>query len=510
MKPVQMLIIDLGSQYSLVIGRALRELDVRSAVLSPKRAAEWLKKNTPKGIILSGGSDSVYNVGAPTPGPDFLHHHTEPILGICYGMQWLAHSLGGSVTAHREDKDYGNTNVMIDAGDPLFRDLRKQQIVWASHGDSVSVVPSGFLPTAVSESGTIAAMMNRKRRLWGLQFHPEVVQTANGKQILSNFIFTICGCEKDWQPGNIIESIQSEVSEALRDKNAIIGFSGGVDSTTLTAILAPVLKKRLRAISIDTGALREYDLADVTANAEAARVKVHVIKAATRFLRVLGTTADAETKRSRFKKLYGTILKEQARDFSAPFIIQGSLATDFIESGGIGEAALIKSHHNIGLKLKLKELHPFHNLFKYEVRELGRISALALPLSVTEREPFPGPGLFIRVIGAPPTKERLAIVRWADNEVVKLVRKYNLRASYSQLVVALGCVNTVGVKGDARSYKPSIWIRAVETADFMTAEGHQFPPTFRREITSTLTKHPEIVRVMWDETDKPPATTEFE
>ena len=263
-------------------------------------------------------------------------------------------------------------------------------------------------------------------------------------------------------------------------------------------------------MSIDTGALREYDLAEIRTNAEAAHVDVHIIEAEARFLEAIGTTADAETKRRLFKKLYGTILEEQARNFNAPFIIQGSLATDFIESGGVGEAALIKSHHNIGLELSLQELHPFRNLFKYEVRELGRTAALSLPLSVTEREPFPGPGLFIRVIGAPPTKERLAIVRWADNEVMKIVQKYKLRDSYSQLVVALGCVNTVGVKGDSRSYKPSIWIRAVRTADFMTAEGHQFPPDFRREVTSTLTKHPEVVRVMWDETDKPPATTEFE
>ncbi|MEK7584319.1 MAG: glutamine-hydrolyzing GMP synthase [Patescibacteria group bacterium] len=510
MKPIQMLVIDLGSQYSLVIGRALRELGVRSAVLSPKRAAEWLKQHTPKGIILSGSSDSVYNIGSPTPGPDFLRHHAEPILGICYGMQWLAHALGGSVTAHHEDKEYGSTKVMIDSSDPLFLGLREQQIVWASHGDSVSGVPSGFTPIAVSGGDTIAAMANRERKLWGLQFHPEVVQTANGKQMLSNFLFTICQCEPDWKPENILESIQAEVSEALKDASAIIGFSGGVDSTTLAAALAPVLGERLKAVSIDTGALREYDLAEITANAEAAHVKVHIVDAAERFLQAIGDTSDAETKRAHFKRLYGTILEEQADRFGAKFIIQGSLATDFIESGGVGEAELIKSHHNIGLKLRLEELHPFRNLFKYEVRELGRTTALALPLSVTEREPFPGPGLFIRVIGAPPTKERLAIVRWANNEVVKIIRKHNLRDSYSQLVVALGCVNTVGVKGDTRSYKPSIWIRAVETADFMTAEGHQFPPDVRREITSTLTKHPEIVRVMYDETDKPPATTEFE
>lgn len=508
MKPVQILIIDLGSQYTLVIGRTLRELGYRSAILSPGKAESWLKNNRPKAVILSGGSASVYEESSPRP-PKNIFRAGIPILGICYGMQWLAHTQGGSVVPHQENKEYGKTIVRFDEKDKLFRGAKKQSIVWASHGDSVERVPKGYKIIARSkDTSTIAAMANSQKRIWGVQFHPEVTHSREGKKVLLNFIEKIVKCERDWQVADIIDDIRNETARAAMGKRAIIGFSGGVDSTTLSAVLSPVFRKNLLAVSIDTGALRRNELEEIMSNAKSAGVNLKIIKAASRFQKAIGKSTHSEIKRKKFKKLYGRILEEEARKFKADFIVQGSLATDIIESGSVGKADLIKSHHNIGLNLKIKELHPFRNLFKYEVRELAR--QLKLPDSVSARQPFPGPGLFIRVIGEPPKRDKLEIVRWADGEVADILKKYKLYNDVSQLIVALDCHRTVGIKGDGRVYAYSVIVRAVETMDFMTAHGVQFPANVRKEISSAITRHPRIVRVFFDETDKPPATTEME
>ena len=351
-------------------------------------------------------------------------------------------------------------------------------------------------------------MANPEKRIWGVQFHPEVTHSEEGKEILLNFLGKISGCQKDWKPADIINEIRNKTAGAAKGKKAIIGFSGGVDSTTLSAVLSAVFQKNLLAVSIDTGALRRNELEEIAGNAKSAGVNLKIVKAAGRFQKVIGKNTHSELKRKRFKKLYGRILEEEAKRFKADFIIQGSLATDLIESGSAGKADLIKSHHNVGLNLKIKELHPFRNLFKYEVRELAR--QLRLPDSISGRQPFPGPGLFIRVIGEPPKKEKLEIVRWADGEVTDILKKYKLYDDISQLIVALDCHRTVGIKGDGRVYAYSVIVRAVKTMDFMTAHGVQFPAHIRKEISSVVTRHPRIVRVFFDETDKPPATTEME
>lgn len=508
MQEIQILVVDLGSQYSLVIGRTLRELGVRSAILSPKRAGIWLKSHKPKGIILSGGSASVYQENAPSP-PEVILKIGLPVLGICYGMQWLAQKFNGSIVPHRSSKEYGEAKVIFDTRDKLFHGIKKKNIVWASHGDSVGAIPSGFNVIARSVDGkTVAGISNPKKKMWGLQFHPEVVQTPPGKAILERFLFSVCNCVEDWQPADIIAGIRDEVVKACRGKKAIIGFSGGVDSSTLSAILAPALGSNILAVCIDHGALRKNEIQEIRENAKVAGIKLRIIRVSQRFQKAIGNTTHSEVKRKRFKKIYGRILEEAAKDFGADFIIQASLATDIIESGGVGGADLIKSHHNIGLKLSVKDLHPFRHLFKYEVRDLAR--QMGLPASITERQPFPGPSLFIRVIGAPPRPDKLAIVRWADDEVTAILKKHKLYQDVSQLIVALDCTRSVGIKGDARSYGFSIVVRAVKTSDFMTAIGYQFPAKVRREISSQITKHPKIVRVFFDETNKPPATTELE
>lgn len=508
MKPVQILIVDLGSQYTLVIGRTLRELGFRSAIFSPGKAQSWLKNNRPKAVILSGGSASVYEENSPRPPKNILRLNV-PILGICYGMQWLAHTQGGLVVPHQENKEYGKTAVEFDTRDRLFSGAKKRSIVWASHGDSVERVPRGCKIIARSkDTKTIAATVNPVRKIWGVQFHPEVTHTKEGKKIFVNFLQGISRCEKDWQPADLIEDIRNETARASQNKKAIIGFSGGVDSTTLSAVLSPVFRKNLLAVSIDTGALRRNELDEIANNAKSAGVNLKIVKAAGRFQKAIGKNTHSEVKRKKFKKLYGRILEEEARKFKADFIVQGSLATDIIESGSVGKADLIKSHHNIGLNLKIKELHPFRNLFKYEVRELAR--QLKLPGSVCTRQPFPGPGLFIRVVGEPPKKDKLDIIRWADGEVTDILKKYELYDDVSKLIVALDCNRTVGIKGDGRVYAYSVIVRAVKTMDFMTAHGIQFPAQVRKEISSVVTRHPKIVRVFFDETDKPPATTEME
>ena len=361
---------------------------------------------------------------------------------------------------------------------------------------------------ATSMSGTIEAISDIRRRIWGIQFHPEVTQTLKGKQLLSNFVFDIANCKKDWQPSNIIQQIRDEVTTQVANKKVIMGLSGGVDSSTLVGILAPVLKENLLAVCIDTGSFREGELIEIQNNANAIGVNFKIVDAKELFQQEIGNCIDAEEKRKRFKKAYTAVLEAEIKLFEADFIAQGTLATDIIESGGIGEAQLIKSHHNVDLTWSVLEILPLRNLFKYEVRELAK--EVGLPESIAQRQPFPGPGLFVRIVGIPPTIENLAIVRWADNTVTEILKKYNVYSDISQLIVALIGANTVGIKGDGRVYKPSIVVRAVQTVDFMTLKGIYFPENIAMEIIEAVTKHPEIVRVWFDATPKPPATTEME
>jgi len=522
MDKMQILIVDYGSQYTLVIGRTLRELGVRSVILPPKKVDAWLKNNTPKAVILSGSNWSVHNEGAPElPRSLDITGKKYFILGVCYGMQLLAYKLGGKVDRPLSHREYGPAVVTVNTKHPFFNEVKEKTEVWASHGDTVTKLPKGF--TSIATSGGIASMSNKDNRILGIQFHPEVTDTKEGKKILQNFL-DISGCKKDWNPLDLIHEIQKEVVDIVNKnkkekQNVILGVSGGVDSTTLAAILAPVLKDKLICVAIDTGGLRANEITELRENTayalsqgQSLRKKdiknFKIIDASNEFIKNIGTTIDGEEKRAKFRSVYKKIFEEQIKKYNAGFIVQGTLATDIIESGKAGESAMIKTHHNVGLDWEVDDLHPLRNLFKYEVRELAR--ALKLPSAVYERNPFPGPGLFLRVVGTPVSKENIELVREADKTVRDIIKKNKIEKEISQVIIALLGINSVGVKGDERVYGHSLAVRAVQTVDFMTAKGYYFSQNIMDEITSALTKHKDIVRIFFDMTPKPPATTEFE
>ena len=505
----QILIIDLGSQYTEVIRRSLRYLGFHSIILPPAKSLKWAKDNKPKSIILSGGSASVYEKSAPKI-PEEILNLGVPVLGICYGMQWLAY-INDKKAVHKvkEGKSYGPVEVSLRQS-KLFVNLSGSIRAWSSHGDSVKKAPTGFKVIATSKSGkVIEAMENEKKKLYAVQFHPEVEQTEDENIILNNFVRNICRANPDYLRKDVIKEIGENTKKMLAGGTAIIGVSGGVDSTTLAAILTPVLGKQLKAFLIDTGGMRKDEINKVKKIARKARINLQVInKYKNKFIKEIGKTIDSEEKRAKFRKVYGEVFKDVARSYKATHMIQGTLATDLIESGAAGKSAMIKTHHNVHLKLGLKEIMPLSDFFKFEVREMARM--FGLEELVSGRQPFPGPGLYLRVVGVPVTAELLELVREADDEVKRILEKHNLYNKISQTIVALFGAKTVGVKGDGRVYGYSFVVRTVETADFMTVKGFYLPPKVCEEITSALVKHPQIVRVLYDWTTKPPATTEFE
>ncbi|MDR3557908.1 MAG: glutamine-hydrolyzing GMP synthase [Candidatus Pacebacteria bacterium] len=485
MKDPTILIVEFGSQFTPLIERSFRELGYRSAVLPPKRAEAWIRSKDPKAIILSGSRHSVNSEDAPTINQSVFENGT-PILGICYGMQLIAKALGGSVVSVSSNSEYGPARVKITQS-ALFRNLPEETDVWSSHRDTVQTVPDGFCVTATAPDGAIAAMEDLSRQIWGVQFHPEVNDTVLGKKILGNFA-SAAGCEKDWHPADIVSGLQSRMRGELSDGRVAIAFSGGTDSTTLAALLSPVVGARLRAFCIDGGQLRKGELEVIKANADSANVELEVIHAEADFLAafdIVHTQApDPELKRRIFRQTYQSCLTRRLCAWNAAHFIQGTLAPDMIESGQTG-GDVIKTHHNIGVMVKgCTSYHPFAHLFKYEVRALAR--ELELPESVINRQPFPGPGLFIRIKNGWPNSERLDILRWADHEVTRIVKKAGIYEDVSQLVVGLPCGLSVGVKGDERAYAYEIVVRGVKTIDFMTAEGYQFPADVRREISKIL------------------------
>jgi len=507
------LVIDFGSQTTLVIERTLREAGYRSVVLGPKRSRDWIRQRPVKCAILSGGLSSVYEENAPAPPAgifDIPHpsgRGTVPVLGICYGQQWIAQALGGKVAPGRPE--YGHALIEHVPCELFEGTPERDQQVWMSHGDSVMELPPSCTVLAREpSSGAISAFASNDRPIYGVQFHPEVPHTTHGSVILQNYVRS-AGCTPDWVPSSMIEEIRENgLSQLKKGEEVELGVSGGVDSSFVGAVFAPALGSRLHGITIDAGNLRENELGEIEGNARAAGIPWRVIDMQDEFFTALEGIADAQLKRKAFQPQYsGAFQRVAAQNRAIKKLFQGTLAPDRIESGATG-GAMIKQHHNVGLDTgSLGQIHPIDHLFKYEVRELAK--AMGLPESIWKRQPFPGPGLFIRHIG-PITRSGIETVRWADRRVYEILVAAGVYDELSQLIVAYFTTPTVGLQGDKRAYNGFVGVRAVKTSDFMTAEGFEFEPYLQREIKRAMTKRPEIVHTAFFPSDKPPATTEFE
>lgn len=504
---MQILIVECGSQYTQIIARRIRELGVRSEIVAPDRVGQWLGEHTPKGIILSGGAASVYSADAPQI-PDIVLAQNVPMLGICFGMHWLVRQAGGVVALLTARTEYGEARFQKVNVDPLLEGIPAVEgiallysQVWASHGDSVVRMPKDWIISGYTVSDTektVATIYLPEKKWHGVQFHPEVAETTHGKMILKNFI-GLCNVVEDWKATDRIEEIRDHARRVIPGGDVFIAYSGGVDSSVAAALLKPVFGERLVCITIDAGNLREGEQDEIRNHAWSLGCPLTLVDAEDVFLPILAGVTDAELKRTVFQGQYREAL---SRHISGT-LVQGGISSDFIESAKTG-GALIKTHHNPAVE----SFNPLRGLFKDEVRELGR--SMGLSESITERMPFPGSGLFVRIVGVPITWECLSIVRHADFVVRRIIREQRLEKKISQLVVALLGVRVTGVKGDHRSYEYPVAVRAVETFDFMTARGYQFSDAIRRRINRELSSHPNIACALFDESDKPPRTIEFE
>jgi GMP synthase (glutamine-hydrolysing) len=513
------LVVDFGAQYAQLIARRVRECHVYSEIVpSTMTAAEMLAKN-PKAIILSGGPASVYAEGAP-PAPDGLLEAGVPVLGICYGFQLMVTGLGGTV-AHTSAREYGGTELQTTTGGSLLTGLPKTQKVWMSHGDTATVAPPGFTVTAQTEATPVAAIESVHDGLYGVQFHPEVMHTEHGQRILARFL-ELAGCRPSWTMLNIVEEQVAAIRAQVGDGRAICGLSGGVDSAVAAALVQRAIGDRLTCVFVDHGLLRKGEAEQVEQDFVAATgVKLKVADEAGVFLSALGGEADPEAKRKIIGREFIRAFERAAREVTAEagqhgeacdYLVQGTLYPDVVESGGGTGTANIKSHHNVGGlpdDLKFRLVEPLRWLFKDEVRRVGE--ELGLPQSIVRRQPFPGPGLAIRIVGEV-TPERLRILREADAIARGEMSAAGLDDQVWQCpVVLLADVRSVGVQGDGRSYGHPIVLRPVTSEDAMTADWARLPAEVLARISNRITNEvPEINRVVLDVTSKPPGTIEWE
>jgi GMP synthase (glutamine-hydrolysing) len=506
-------ILDFGSQYAQLIARRVREKGVYSELVRPDISFEDLKKLNPKGIILSGGPSSVYELNAPKCDPR-LFELNVPILGICYGMQLGAQILGGQVKPAKA-REYGRAKLTVAKDDSLVHGLPKETTVWMSHGDQIHELPEQFVPLATTPTCPYAAAKHRSRPFYGVQFHPEVTHTPRGEQIFQNFLYEICRCKGDWTMGNFVEHSIRAVREQVGAGKVICGLSGGVDSSVVAALLHKAIGDQLVCIFVDNGLLRknERELVESTFR-DHFKINLVTSDASQQFLRELKGVTDPQQKRKIIGKEFIEAFKREAQSIpGAKYLAQGTLYPDVIESGHgyAGTAANIKLHHNVGglpEQLGFELVEPLRELFKDEVRQVGEV--LGLPEQIVWRHPFPGPGLAVRVIGDI-TPERLRVLRDADEIVLEELIAANLYRKTAQVFAVLLPIGTVGVMGDARSYDAVVAIRAVESQDFMTADWARIPFDVLATMSNRIINEVRGVnRVVYDISSKPPATIEWE
>ena len=508
------LIIDFGSQYTQLIARRVRESGVYSLVKSNQITEKEFKNLSPIGIILSGGPNSV-NSKTKYKLSNFIFNSGVPILGICYGMQLIADFFGGKVMPSAK-KEFGNATFRITSKTTLFKNIKNKNEfnVWMSHSDKVITNPSGFKTIGCSKNTKNAAIYNAKKNIYCLQFHPEVTHTKNGKIIISNFLYEVCGCKKNWTTTNIIKDISSTLKDQVGDKKVILALSGGVDSTVVAALLNKALPKQLTCVFIDTGLMRKNEVQEVEDNiSNKLGIKLVTVNAKSIFFKKLKGVTSPEKKRKIIGETFIRLFEAHARKIkNIAFLAQGTIYPDIIESSSKdSKSDVIKSHHNVGglpKKMKFKLVEPIKLLFKDEVRRIGK--ALKIPIKLIERHPFPGPGLAVRIIGEI-TQDKVSILQEVDNIFIEELHKNNLYRNISQALAVFLPIKSVGVMGDQRQYSYVVALRAVKTIDFMTATVSEIPYKILNIISTRIVNEVQgVSRVVYDITSKPPGTIEWE
>ncbi|GAB6283411.1 MAG: glutamine-hydrolyzing GMP synthase [Ignavibacterium sp.] len=506
------LIIDFGSQYTQLISRRIREANVYCEIFSDLISVEEIMKLNPKGIIFSGGPSSVYDENASSFDKNIFELNI-PILGICYGLQLICHLLNGEVKQANE-REYGKTILKVIDEDELLKGVKKESVVWMSHGDYVTKLPDDFKILATSEHSPIASIANMKRKIYGVQFHPEVAHTEEGNKIISNFLFNICECKGLWTSKNFIEESIQKIKKDVGNKNVICALSGGVDSTVAAILVKKAINDQLYCIHIDTGLMRKNESEEIQKLfTEKLHLNLIFVDASEIFLNKLKGIINPEEKRKIIGNTFIEIFEQEAKKISnVEFLVQGTLYPDVIESKSVkGKSATIKTHHNVGglpENMNLKLIEPFNKLFKDEVRKIGK--ELNLDDEFLMRHPFPGPGLAVRIVGEI-TKEKLDILREADYIFIEQLKKNNLYNQIWQAFAVILPIQSVGVMGDFRTYENVLAIRAVTSTDGMTADWFQFEHSFLADVSNLIiNKVKGINRVVYDISSKPPSTIEWE
>ena len=510
----KVLVVDFGGQYNQLVARRVRECNVYCEIVSYRVGLDAIRAQNPKGIIFTGGPNSVYVDGAPTIDPAIFDLGI-PVLGLCYGFQLMTHLLGGHVCKAPE-REYGKTLVHVDTKSKVFENVSPETICWMSHNDYAETAPTGFTISAYTDNCPVAAIELPEKNLYGFQFHPEVLHTPEGKTMLHNFVYNVCGCKGDWKMGSFVETSVKALREKIGDGKVLCALSGGVDSSVAAAMLSKAVGKQLTCVFVDHGLLRKNEMEEVCEvfgpNGQF-ELNFVCVNARQRFYDKLAGVSEPEKKRKIIGEEFIRVFEEEAKKIGAvDFLAQGTIYPDVVESGLGGESTVIKSHHNVGGLpdyVDFKEIvEPLRDLFKDETRQAGR--ELGLPEYLVSRQPFPGPGLAIRIIGEV-TPDKIKMVQEADAIWREEIAKSGLDKSISQYYAALTNMRSVGVMGDERTYDYAVALRAVTTTDFMTAEAAEIPWGLLQTVTSRIVNEVQHVnRVLYDCTGKPPATIEFE